>query len=62
MIVSKSAKAWVALIVTVLVGVAGQVANLNLVSGDAQHTLTVVVGIVTAFATTAGVYVKANAP
>lgn len=61
MITSKSAKAWVALIVTVLLGVAGQVANLNLVSGDAQHTLTVVVGIVTAIATTLGVYQTTNA-
>lgn len=61
MITSIKAKAIVALIISVIVAVGGQVANLQLVSGDAQHTITVVIGILTAVATSLGVYYQPNA-
>lgn len=62
MINSVKAKAIVAAIATVIIGVLGQLANNVWVSGTAHTDATVIIAVVTALAATLGVYGQANAP
>jgi hypothetical protein len=55
-------KATVAAILTLIIGVCGQLIAVNAVSGTALHYVSVILAVATALSTTAAVYLKANTP
>lgn len=60
-VTSPKAKAIVAFWVPAILAIGGELLNLNLVSGTAQHWVTVALGAVTAIASAFGVYQQPNA-